>query len=128
MEFTLKLHPDTRDLIFDAAGIMQTVEGDNAAAQNVDVVLSTWLGEFFLDETHGTDYGRILSQDHYDVLDGEAEEVVRDGILQEPQMSMITSVDVSIRDKRTLVVGFTGELASGTIITREELTQRGERS
>lgn len=124
-EFTLKLDPATRDLSFDESGSMDLVEGDDVYAQNVNNTLNTWLGEFRLDETHGTDYARVLAQDNYSVADGEAEEVIRDGILQEPGISLINTIEVAIGPGRVLSASFSGEFISGETITLEELTQHG---
>lgn len=119
-EFTLKIDAKTRDLIFDEDGMLEIVEGDDVYVQNVDNTLNTRLGEFFLDETHGTDFDRILDNNFSDVWD-EAEEVVRDAILQEPQISLINTISVSVQANRALSVSFTGELASGETISMEEL-------
>ena len=54
-QFTLRIDPTTRDITFDDAGIMQTVAGDEATAQNVRLTLDVWRGEFPFDPTHGTD-------------------------------------------------------------------------
>ena len=123
-EFTMKLDPDTRDLVFDNSGIMATVEDDDAYTQNVRLALDAWLGEFILDETHGTDYSRILAQDD-SVADSEAEEVIRDGILQEPQVSLVNTISAVMAPGRVLTIGFTGELQSGEAISLEELRQNG---
>ena len=50
----LKLDPETRDLCFDADGIMEVVEDGNAIAQNIRNNLLTWKGEFPLNTGHGT--------------------------------------------------------------------------
>lgn len=125
IEFTLKLDPVTRDLMFDGNGIMLTVEGDEATAQNITNTLNTWLGEFMLDETHGTDYELILGDNYFDATDDEVKEIIRDAILQEPQVTLIKSINVERGESRTLTFGFDGELASGSSISLEELKQSG---
>lgn len=117
-QFTLRLDPETRDLVFDEAGILETVEGDGATAQNVTNTLNAWKGEFFLEGTHGTDYSRILGRDSYDVLDGEADDVFREAIFQESRVTVIRSLEVSISG-RDLDASFQAELADGTQIVKE---------
>lgn len=124
-DYTLKLDPVTRDLLFDANGIMETIEGDDASVQNVNVNLNTWKGGFLLDETHGTDYARILSKFRREVLPNETEEVLRDGVLQEPKVSIINSIDATLSDQRVLNAYITGELASETDFDTE-VSQNGE--
>lgn len=124
-DYTLKLDPVTRDLLFDANDIMETIEGDDASVQNVNVNLNTWKGEFLLDETHGTDYERILGKFRREVLPNETEEVLRDGVLQEPKVSIINSIDATLSDKRVLNASITGELASESDFDTE-VSQNGE--
>lgn len=123
-EYTLKLDPETHDLVFDESGVMVTVEGDEATAQNVAVTLGTWEGEFLLDRTHGTPYQRVLGQDNAQVMEGDAEAVIREGILQEPGVVIIKEISAEIAG-RTLLASFTGELAGGSEIVMEGVEQRG---
>ena len=59
----LKLDPETRDLCFDADGIMEVVEDGNAIAQNIRNNLLTWKGEFPLNTGHGTEWQRVMASD-----------------------------------------------------------------
>lgn len=56
----LKLDPESRDLCFDADGIMDQLEDGEAIAQNIRNNLNTWKGEFELDTSHGTAWERIV--------------------------------------------------------------------
>jgi len=118
--FTLKLEleNDTRDIMFDEDGLLETIEGDAATAQNITNTLNAWKPEFILDETHGTEYDRILSHDYYDVSGGEAEEAYREAILQENRVSIIKNLEVPVGD-RAAEATFEAELASGTLIRKE---------
>ena len=122
-EYTLKIDPATRDFVFDEDGMLEIVEGDDVYVQNVDCTLKSWKSEFFLDESHGTDYDRVLSQDYCDILRGEGEEIVREGILQESHVSLIETLEVAIRN-RTVYATFAAELASGEEF-ESEVTQSG---
>lgn len=120
-QYTLKLDPVTRDLVFDADGLLETIEGDEATAQNVDNTLRTWKGEFLLEESHGTDYDRILGKDSYDILsNGDADAVLREGILQETRVAVIRSLELAVTD-RVLTGTFHGELEDGSPIDMEVL-------
>lgn len=111
--YTLKLDPQSRDLLFDENGVMETLEGDAATTQNVENTLLAWKGEFLLEQTHGTPYDRILGKGYYDVSHGEAEEVIRDGVLQEHRVAVITQMAISLSD-RVLSGRFSGALQDGT--------------
>ena len=125
MDYTLMIDPNTKDLVFDDGGLMATVDGDDAYTQNVRLTLDTWRGEFLLDETHGTDYARILMQDDPDLTTGEIEEIINDAILQEPQVSLVSTISATMEPGRILTISFAGELQSGSAISLEELTQHG---
>lgn len=118
--FTLKLEleNDTRDILFDEGGLLETIEGDAATAQNVTNTLNAWKKEFILDETHGTDYDRILSQDYYDVSGGEAEEVYREAIFQETRVSVLKTLEVDV-GSRASEASFTAELENGALLEKE---------
>ena len=58
----LKLDPETRDLCFDADGIMEVVEDGNAIAQNIRNNLLTWKGEFPLNTGHGKEWQRVMGR------------------------------------------------------------------
>lgn len=118
MDYTLKLDPQTRDIVFDEDGLLATIAGDDATVQNVNVNLNTWMGEFLLDETHGTDYERVLGEPN-SFSRSEGEEIVRDSVLQEPKVAIVSGVDVSIDEKRILHAEVAGELASGAEMSTE---------
>lgn len=119
MEYTLKLDPKTRDIGFDEEDLLATVDGDDVAVQNVNVNLNTRKGEFLLEETHGTDYARLLGEGERDVMSDTAEEVIRDGVLQEPNVVLITDLQISLDRGRVLRSHVTGELASNSTFTLE---------
>jgi len=125
MEYTLKLDPETRDILFDEDGLLETIEGDAVYAQNTLNTLLTWKGEFMLDETHGTDYDRVLAQDYSDIAGGQADDVYREAIFQEDHIAVINDLSVSFvaerseHDSRMLEVSFHGELTSGSPISME---------
>lgn len=54
--WTLKIDPESRDLILDDAGALETISGDETTAQAVRLTLEVYRGEFPFDPTHGTEY------------------------------------------------------------------------
>jgi phage baseplate assembly protein W len=114
---TLYIDPDTGDLDF-ADDDIKTITDDEAIAQCVRVTLETWLGEWTLDERHGTNYQRIISED---LTDAQVRDIISAAIYQEPQVQRITALKVS-RSGRELVVAFTALLKSGKTIESEVIT------
>ena len=116
--FTLKIDPTTRDIAFDEEGIMETVAGDDAIAQNVRLTLEVWRGEFPFDPTHGTDYERIMGKKPHELEEDEVAEVIRDAAFQEPEVEEIEKVDYTL-EGRSLGISFAGRLSNGNTITTE---------
>jgi len=53
----------TGDLALSAGNGLQIVTGSAAIAQRIRLVITTFKGEWFLDENHGTDWrGRVLGK------------------------------------------------------------------
>lgn len=115
---TLLIDPETRDLVFDEDGSFQKIYDHDTTVQNVRHALLTWKAEFFADETHGTDYERILGVSQNDVDEDEIKEVIREAIFQEPNVSRIDSMSVTY-DNRSVTVVFSATLVDGETITLE---------
>lgn len=118
---TLLIDPETRDLVFDEEGNFQKIFDRDTTVQNVRHALLTWKAEFFADETHGTDYERILGMSLNEADDDEIKEVIREAIFQEPDVSRIDFMTVSY-DRRNITAAFTATLADGETITLEVST------
>jgi len=121
----LLIDPDTRDLDFDDEGLMQCVYGDDTTAQCVRLTLQTWLAEFFLDITHGTEYERILGKKPPELPHDEIGEVLRSAILQEHGVAQVDSVKADI-EGRVASAHFVAKLNSGRTISTE-VTTNGHR-
>ena len=104
----LKLDPETRDLCFDADGIMEVVEDDN---------LLTWKGEFPLNTGHGTEWQRVMGRPISEAQD-EADDVLRASIFQEPYVKEIDELTPEITG-RSLGAEFTGTLYDGSTVRME---------
>jgi len=121
----LLINSDTRDLDFDDNGLMQCVYGDDTTAQSVRLTLQTWLSEFFLDVTHGTEYERILGKKPSELPHDEVGEVLRAAILQEHGVAQVDSVKADI-EGRVASAHFVARLNSGRTISTE-VTTNGHR-
>jgi len=110
----LKLDPETRDLCFDAEGIMDHLEDGEAIAQNIRNNLNTWKGEFELDTGHGTAWERVVSKHTSDAED-EADDVLRASIFQEPYVREIESLALAV-EGRSIEADFSGTLYDGSTV------------
>ncbi len=115
---TLMIDPETRDLVFDEDGSFKKIYGADTTVHNVRHALLQRKEEFFADKTHGTDYGRIFGLNQNAVDDDEIEEVIREAIFQEPDVSRIDSLTVTY-DKRDISAVFSATLVSGENIVLE---------
>ena len=115
---TLLIDPETRDLVFDEQGNFKKIYDEDTMVQNVRHALITWKAEFFADNTHGTDYERILGKNVNEVDVGEIKEVVREGIFQEPNVQWIDSLDVTFNG-RSVTAAFVATLINGESISLE---------
>ncbi|MGG3677481.1 DUF2634 domain-containing protein [Heyndrickxia faecalis] len=94
------------DLVFDENGELEMVSDDDEIVQNLEMILSTQLGEFQLDETIGLDRSNILTkqfdeeQAHYDIVETLMQEdrvaEVREIIFTPNKKNRRMSVDVTV--------------------------------
>ena len=110
-----KINQDTKDLCVDDAGILETIEEDEAAAQGVRMALTAFQGDFDLVPEHGTDYEQILG---LPVDDETTDEVIREAIFQEDRVAMIDELIVNM-DKRAVEISFSGTLNDGKKVSME---------
>lgn len=115
---TLLIDPGTRDLVLDENGFFKKIFSKDTVVQNVRHALLTWKAEFFADRGHGTDYERIMGVNQNELEDGEVEEVIREAVFQEPEVSRIDEISVSY-EKRSITVEISAALASGETINLE---------
>lgn len=119
--YTMKIDPNTRDLVVDEAGMLELVDGDATSAQAVRLTLEAWKGEFPFDPTHGTEYDRIAGKKARELSEDEVPEVIRDAVLQETTVSEVDTVEYDLSG-RSLNVSVTGTLTTGGVITTEVST------
>lgn len=117
-DMTLLIDPETRDLVFDEGGNFVKIYGADATVQNVRHALLTWKAEFFADLVHGTDYERIMGTNQSEIDINEIQDVVREAIFQEDEVSRIDTLNVSY-DGRNVTAEFSATLVSGETIASE---------
>lgn len=100
---TLLIDPDTRDLVFDDTGSFKKIYETDTVVQNVRHTLIAWKAEFFADESHGTDYERIMGKNQNELDDGEIEEVIREAVFQETEVSRIEGITVEYENRLVTV-------------------------
>jgi len=115
---TLLIDPETRDLVFDVDGNFTTICDTDAIVQNVRHTLLTWKAEFFADLTHGTEYERIAGKNQNEIDRNEIEEIIREAIFQETNVSRIDELNVTCNG-RSVTAAFVATLANGETIAWE---------
>ncbi len=118
---TLKLQND--DLVFDGQNSLQLVEGREEAAQSIERVLSTNIGEWFLNIEHGLDIDIIRNKLVED--DRKRLEIIR-ALSQDPRFEELKEFNMSFdRKERKLQLSFIALMKSGETIEVEEVLDIG---
>lgn len=112
---TLRIDPETRDLVFDETGSFQKIYGTETIVQNVRHALVTWKQEFFADLEHGTDYERVVGTNQNEIDGEEIKEIIREAIFQEPDVSRVDELIV-FYDGRGVSAEF-----SATLVNDEQI-------
>lgn len=115
---TLRIDPETMDIPLDAEGNMELIYGDDTTAQCVRLTLLTWKGGFPLDESHGTDYERVLGRKRAELEPDEADEVIREAVFQEGDVAQIDDLKTD-SSGRSLGVELSATLYGGQTISME---------
>ncbi len=111
-----KIDPETKDLSFTDEGMLEVMEDDAAIAQGVALTLGAWKGDFELVPSHGTDYEQILGTE---VDEETTDEVLREAIFQEEQITTVESLGVTRGEGRKMTVTWSGQLSDGKTISME---------
>lgn len=111
-----KIDPETKDLSFTDEGMLEVLEDDAAIAQGVALTLGAWKGDFELVPSHGTDYEQILGTE---VDEETTDEVLREAIFQEEQITTVESLGVTRGEGRKMTVTWSGQLSDGKTISME---------
>jgi len=112
----LALDPRTRDLAFSRLSngklALRPIRGADEVGQRIGIHLRTWIGEWFLDSTHGVPYlESVLGHNRRKVL---VEAVLRSHILSVDGVDGINSFTLDLdRANRTLAVTWEAHTAQG---------------
>lgn len=87
-----KVDPKTGDIVLDAQNNIVIIDGDDEIIQCVERVLTTNLGEWFLDLDEGLEKSAILGVKRFNP--SHAKEVIVTAILQEPRIARVESVEL----------------------------------
>lgn len=115
---TLYINPDTLDIEFDANGELKMITDHETTAQNIRNTLLAEKGSFPLALEHGAELMRVLGQKTGAETDIIAEEVMREAILQETDVSYIESLTIST-SQRSMTVAFEAVASDGKTIEME---------
>lgn len=115
---TLLIDPEIRDLVFDEDGNFVKIYDSDTTVQNVRHALLTWKAEFFADLVHGTDYERIVGTNQNEIDLNEIQDIVREAIFQEDEISRIDTINV-LYNGRNVTAEFSATLVSGGTISLE---------
>ncbi|MBL5768235.1 DUF2634 domain-containing protein [Heyndrickxia sporothermodurans] len=98
-------------------GEIELVDGDDELKQNLEVILKTRLGEFFLDENIGLDRTNLLTKQfdeelaHYDIVEA---------LMQEDRVKEVSEISFNLdKYKRILTVNLSVTKIDGTTIELE---------
>jgi hypothetical protein len=111
----LYIDDETQDLTFDDRGELTRIYGNDTTAQCVRLTLTAYKGDFFLDTTHGTEWTRILGRKQSELSEDEAEEVLRDAILQEREVAYVDGIGLT-RGARSMDAEFDCALRDGSTV------------
>lgn len=115
---TLKIDPETKDFVFDENGIMEIVSGADAVAQNIQLCLTAWKGDFEGLPKHGTDYQKIFGEN---TNKEEIEETIREAIYQEKEVEQIEEQEVIVNEDEKIKIRFKVRLNDGSKVGTEVL-------
>jgi len=114
MAKTLKIDPDTNDLVFDGQGKLQLVSNNDEEVQSTRLLLGTNTGEWFLNTLHGLAYD-ILQKKVPDK--SEIRVALIKALSQDKRFKELLEYDVDFnRATRKLEITFKALFQSGNIV------------
>lgn len=115
---SLYIDPETRDLVINDEGLMETTYENETIKQAVRLTLMVYKEEFPFDLMHGTDWKQVMGKKPHELNNGEISEVIREGIFQEDSVTEISEIEIDISN-RNLNISFSGTLSDGNTINME---------
>jgi len=99
------LNPETNDIELDGSNEIKMVDGDDELVQSVRLIITTNLGEWFLNPEYGFDRFAVLGKgvEHDIIVDS-----LYQAILQEKRVQRVENVTIDVDNKnRKLLIEFT---------------------
>lgn len=114
------VNPDG-DLEFDTRGNLKMVDGADEAAQHLRLLLTTRMGEWFLNTRHGLDHGAILGE-KIPAAEPRIRAAIYDAVKQDSRDIRIQSLDLEHDSHtRTLTIRITATVDQSTATTEVSL-------
>lgn len=110
------------DLVFDGQNNLVMVEGKEEIAQSIERILTTNIGEWFLNLKHGLDYQEIQGKGRD--IEG-IKLAITEAILQEERVSEVERIDLSLDKDRHLKINVTVRLQEGDTLEISEVIDIG---
>lgn len=119
----LALNAQTHDLVIENGDLI-AIDNAERVAQQIKIQLLTWLGEWFLDVTHGVPYlDYILVKNPNLEL---ARSIFREQIMKVDDVDNVLSINLQYDIKtRTMNVEYEASTAYGIVVKKERLGYRG---
>lgn len=119
----LALNAQTHDLVVENGDLI-AIDNAERVAQQIKIQLLTWLGEWFLDVTHGVPYlDYILVKNPNLEL---ARSIFREQIMKVDDVDNVLSINLEYDIKtRTMNVEYEASTAYGIVVKKERLGYRG---
>lgn len=119
----LALNAQTHDLVIENGDLI-AIDNAERVAQQIKIQLLTWLGEWFLDVTHGVPYlDYILVKNPNLEL---ARSIFREQIMKVDDVDNVLSINLEYDIKtRTMNVEYEASTAYGIVVKKERLGYRG---
>ncbi|MFT8928537.1 MAG: DUF2634 domain-containing protein [Sporolactobacillus sp.] len=106
------------DLTFDSGGELSMIEGMDEIAQSLFIIVQTRLGEFYLDETVGTDQSALLAK-QFD--EDAAHDAIVEALMEDDRVEEITDIEFT-QTGRTLNVSFMVQTTTGDPVTVDNVS------
>lgn len=106
------------DLTFDSGGELSMIEGMDEIAQSLFIIVQTRLGEFYLDETVGTDQSALLAK-QFD--EDAAHDAIVEALMEDDRVEEITDIELT-QTGRTLNVSFMVQTTTGDPVTVDNVS------
>lgn len=111
------------DIVFNSQHNLVIVERHDEEVQSVERLLTTNIGEWFLNIEHGLDYSKIQGKA---VSDEQIRLAVLQALAQEGRITEVENIEVRRSDKnRTVAINFRCRMVSGEVLQGEEVLNVG---